>query len=335
MPASDAQAISPLPIAIGGLGGSGTRVLASLVRELRVDIGSFLNNSLDNLWFTFLLMHPDWHFPAKSPERISMALDLFIRAMTTGLEGTLSVAEETLLSHLENKTGPTFHGFPTADVACSLRASKGPEPGAFAGWGWKEPNTHYIVEQLANADGRFVYVHVIRNGLDIAFSGNRNQLRNWGPLFALNVDEATLQEPRLALDFWLMANARTIGIAARRFGQRFVLMDYYDLCTNPYNAVVQIARAANLPIPKKLSVNGSASPIKVRTDQMEIHASQFSAQSLARLEDLGYVNATESSGRLVTLPERCDASARLDAWLKLAEATAYRPGPSPTVQEPG
>ena len=43
------------PLVIGGLGGSGTRVIAQLVNDLGFYLGSHLNEPLDNLWFTFFL----------------------------------------------------------------------------------------------------------------------------------------------------------------------------------------------------------------------------------------------------------------------------------------
>lgn len=43
------------PTAIGGLGGSGTRVFAALLQEAGIYIGDCLNEPLDNLWFTVLI----------------------------------------------------------------------------------------------------------------------------------------------------------------------------------------------------------------------------------------------------------------------------------------
>ena len=42
------------PVAVGGVGGSGTRIVAHLLRELGFDIGDDLNESLDDLCFTAL-----------------------------------------------------------------------------------------------------------------------------------------------------------------------------------------------------------------------------------------------------------------------------------------
>ena len=39
------------PVAIGGVGGSGTRVIAEILIQLGFYIGSDLNSANDNLWF--------------------------------------------------------------------------------------------------------------------------------------------------------------------------------------------------------------------------------------------------------------------------------------------
>ncbi len=58
------------PVAIGGVGGSGTRVVAQLLMKLGFYIGSDLNKANDNLWFVLLfnrieiLSIPDDQFKA-------------------------------------------------------------------------------------------------------------------------------------------------------------------------------------------------------------------------------------------------------------------------------
>jgi hypothetical protein len=37
-------------------------------------------------------------------------------------------------------------------------------------WGWKEPNTHVVLDRLWAELPRLKYVHVRRHGLDMAFS---------------------------------------------------------------------------------------------------------------------------------------------------------------------
>ncbi len=47
------------PVVIGGLGGSGTRVVAEILNEVGYYIGN-KNYANDNLWFAFLVRRPKW-----------------------------------------------------------------------------------------------------------------------------------------------------------------------------------------------------------------------------------------------------------------------------------
>ena len=42
------------PVAIGGIGGSGTRLIAQCLKELGFYLGGDLNQANDNLWFVLL-----------------------------------------------------------------------------------------------------------------------------------------------------------------------------------------------------------------------------------------------------------------------------------------
>ena len=46
------------PVIIGGVGGSGTRVIARIVSEMGVDIGHDLNLPNDDLWMNLLFFRP-------------------------------------------------------------------------------------------------------------------------------------------------------------------------------------------------------------------------------------------------------------------------------------
>ena len=67
------------PVAIGGVGGSGTRVVAEVLKCLGFYLGSLLNSSLDNLWFTLLFKRPDWFQGCINghPDQIKKGLTVF------------------------------------------------------------------------------------------------------------------------------------------------------------------------------------------------------------------------------------------------------------------
>ena len=72
----------PPPIAVGGIGGSGTRLIADCLRELDLFIGGDLNPAYDNLWFTLLFKHQD--VLAISDAEFDQRAAVFLTAMVGG-----------------------------------------------------------------------------------------------------------------------------------------------------------------------------------------------------------------------------------------------------------
>ena len=69
------------PVIIGGIGGSGTRVVAEILMRIGIYLGHTLNASLDNLWFTALFKRLDL-FKKEQDERkaeIKKGLDILIK----------------------------------------------------------------------------------------------------------------------------------------------------------------------------------------------------------------------------------------------------------------
>ena len=78
------------------------------------------------------------------------------------------------------------------------------------------------------------YIHVIRNGLDMAYSTNQAQLHNWGDLFGRDhVAHGGTQRAQKSLEFWIRANVQAIERGRNLLGERFLLVNYDDLCLNP------------------------------------------------------------------------------------------------------
>ena len=66
------------PVVVGGVGGSGTRVIAQLLQSLDFDMGSDLNESLDDLSFTALFKRPSlWPIDQHLPQ-LEEALDVYL-----------------------------------------------------------------------------------------------------------------------------------------------------------------------------------------------------------------------------------------------------------------
>lgn len=193
------------PVVVGGVGGSGTRVVAEMLETLGVFMGDDLNVAHDNL-------------------RLARVFgSMRDRLQKLGPAGTTA--------------DPTAAAAADAFVAATLEDFAAAMHGAFlaqhdrrAGWGWKVPGNHFILAQLAAVFPGLSYIHVVRHGIDMAFSANQNQVRNWGRHYGVDVDG--LPPEQAALAFWIAANRRTVA-EARRLGIRFLMLNFDALCRRP------------------------------------------------------------------------------------------------------
>src|SRR5205085_158546 len=96
--------------------------------------------------------------------------------------------------------------------------------------GWKEPNTHIFLDRLQSAFPEMKYIQVMRNGLDMAYSSNQNQLRLWGPFIFGTRDYEV--NPRWSLKYWCLVHHRIQSIGKTMPG-RFLLLNYDDFCSSP------------------------------------------------------------------------------------------------------
>ena len=244
-PVSDHACVSPSdvlettsPLAIGGVGGSGTRVVAAVAITLGVRMGGDLNEPLDNLAFTLLFKHED--APTLPMKEFEERTKIFTDAMM-GVRAP-DAGERLLLQRLAEQerpsAGPVQHAVPwLSERVQRLAQTPLATDSQCDRWGWKEPNTHVVLPQLLQVLPTMRYVHVVRNGLDMAFSRNLNQLRLWGEwLLGRPVQPC----PRDALAFWCQVHRR-ICVIARKMGSRFLWLDYDRLCSDPQNGLTELA----------------------------------------------------------------------------------------------
>jgi hypothetical protein len=267
------QAVAP-PLVIGALGGSGTRLIASILIESGYHLGDDLNPERDNLWFTLLFKRPRWYASRAEarPEEVHAGIRVLERAMIAG--GPLDAAGGAFLraavadalfgrhgqARAHTKGWPLKQAFALWRAADAVRHAGRP-------WGWKEPNSHVYLPQLAEHYPGLRFVYVMRHGLDMAFSGNRQQLANWGALFGIGVprngagevgaDHPAAREarpsgddpvPRAMLDYWVKATGRAAAEGRHLLGERFLLLDYDALCTRPKEHIPGLLAFAGLDV---------------------------------------------------------------------------------------
>jgi hypothetical protein len=251
--ATDTAQRLPDPVAVGAVGGSGTRLVANMLRGAGIAMGTPVNTAGDAAeWppLKKLLAAPGGR---SRHDVICAALEAF----------------ETLLLYRRDALG------------LSGRA------------GWKVPGTFHWLAEFNAWFPAFQYVHLIRNGLDMAYSGNRSPVENWAAHYGVELRycEERGVHPHSMLEYWLAANERALATGRALLGERFLLLRFEHLCESPREAVEQLFAFLGVDM-APAAVDEMASLVKppgsVGRYRERDWRADFSEAQLARLEALGY-----------------------------------------------
>lgn len=269
------------PVVIGGVGGSGTRLIARCLMELHWSMGRDLNRSLDNMWFTLLLKKPE--ILTCSDEEFGRLTRLMVAA--TNSPGRVAHACITLLNYFRLLDRPNVLKDCLQQAAPRLVAPGPAIPGDDR-WGWKEPNSHVILDRLMSCFPSMKYIHVMRNGLDMAHSRNQQQLQRWGDHY---LDESFDVSPRSSLKFWCAVHRRVIRHGTR-LGHRFLLLNYDQFCLRPREGVSRLSDF--LGVEPDRSLMASLVRLVQPPDSIgrfrEYDTDIFDAQDVAYVRELGF-----------------------------------------------
>jgi hypothetical protein len=184
------------PAVVGATGGSGTRVLARALRRAGLYTGSELNESED-AW--------------KLGDYSDRWIDTFLRHHDGVLPDDV---EREMLLDLEA-------------VLADHCAALGSEPRP---WGWKEPRSIYLLPFLHRHLPELRFLHVVRDGRDMALSQNQNQLRKHGDAAPIRTD---LPPAARSIALWSWVNLEATRYGEERLGDRYLLVRFEDLCERP------------------------------------------------------------------------------------------------------
>jgi hypothetical protein len=222
-------------LAIGGVGGSGTRLFAEAARFAGRRLEGDLNHALDNLWFTFLFKRPElFRSVATFADPFARELRLFGAGLDAApprladmpfLVGRAARAALRGNNHLGAGRGKWPFGRLSRFAAHAV--SGYPKADAF-----KEPNASIFLRQLASYFPNMKYVHVARHGLDMALSDNQQMFHNWSRLYGLAPERDA--SPRQILKFWVGLNDEVVEFARDQLGpDRFFFARYDDFVEAP------------------------------------------------------------------------------------------------------
>jgi hypothetical protein len=284
------------PVVIGGVGGSGTRVVAEIIKHLGFYIGDDLDPAKDNLWFLLLFKRPRWFRQVKyDNHQVFTGLSLLSKVMLarSGIQWPellfliRAAIEISFYGHNHKRDGRGYWPWLRAWNMVVKRSRTSPDQNR---WGWKEPNSHIFLNYLADYFTNLKYIHTIRHGLDMAFSDNQQQLYNWGPNFGLPMPQTKLEEPASSLKYWIKSNNRVMKIGQKLGDHKFLVVNFDHLCISPESEIQKILSFLNVEpgvddletliripkIPKSLG------------RYREYDISQFDPADLIELENLGF-----------------------------------------------
>jgi len=188
----------PGPNVIGATGGSGTRVVAAILREAGMFIGERRNAYEDALafgeysdrWINGFMHSGGRPAPPDQLERMRADLVTLVRG------------------HL-------------ADLPPDAQA-----------WGWKEPRSIYLLPFFDAVLPSLRFLHFIRDGRDMAFSENQQQLTKHGPVV---VDRSRLpwRKPADSIALWSVVNSLAADYGESQLGERYLRLRFEDLCADP------------------------------------------------------------------------------------------------------
>lgn len=185
------------PCVIGATGGSGTRVVARIIRAAGMYIGNDLNDYEDAL--PFAAFSDRWinEYLASGSKPAAEA-----RARMTGELGGL--VEQHLSHRSEHATG----------------------------WGWKEPRSIYLLPFLNETMPNLRFLHFVRDGRDMAFSENQQQLKKHGDA-ALDRRLRRQRKPYRSVALWAHVNGAAADYGERVLGDRYLRVRFEELCGDP------------------------------------------------------------------------------------------------------
>ena len=262
------------PCVIAAVGGSGTRVLAAVVRQAGMWIGANLNGPLDALDFADYCARWIPTFRGGATHPLSAAI---LGQMRQGLNDVVE-------KHL-------------ASLNDANRA-----------WGWKNSGSLHLLPFLHAEFPNMRFLHLVRDGRDMAYSSNQYQVRRYGSVL-LTPDERRWSQPLRSIAVWGRLNLMAADYAEGRMRDQYLLVRFEDLCASPVPSVQRILDFCGL--------NGD--PARLARDQVVAPSSvgrwrYQRPQTVARLGEVGGVALRRFGYGNATMPSRRTPRERVMAF---------------------
>jgi hypothetical protein len=244
------------PLVIGAIGGSGTRVFSKICRHTGVFMGGHVDQQEDS--------QPLSRFYC---EFASEYLAANGRLDDRQREQTSAFLADRLREHLE--------GLPAPDHPSGIKNSRSILMLPF--WHERFPAMRFL--------------HVIRNGLDMAYSEQQNQIRRHGDaILGRDIDRPG---PERAMLWWARVNGAAADYGEAKLGDRYLRVRLEDLCAAPKRTVRSLFAFVQSEGPMKAAVREVTTPQTLGRwrERPQSEVVQLTALGEAALKRFGYLSA--------------------------------------------
>jgi len=194
------------PVVIGGSGGSGTRVLAELLMMSGYYMGEQQNVSCDAL--DFVGFYDRWLTPYD-----------FSRTRMSSNDG------RAMYDDFNASMARFKKGFPSSE--------------RHQDWGWKNPRSMLMLPFLDAVFPAMKFIHLVRDGRDMAWSKNKNQFEKHAGLMLTGAQKGLSAEAE-AMYFWSESNMLVAEYGEASMGGRYIRVRFEDLCRETEETLIRL-----------------------------------------------------------------------------------------------
>ena len=199
--------LSDNPVLVGGLGGSGTRIVCQILIDGGYYMGANLNSYNDSL--DFVPFYEKWtNFYLQQRKTMT---DRSFKQMIEDFQKGLS-------NHLKMFSPNTVN------------------------WGMKNPRSILLLPFFFSQFSNMRFIHVVRDGRDMIFSKNKNQLNKHGKVLLKkeNFDDYD------NLSLWSKINQNARDYCEKKIKENYLIIKFEDLCNGPGQNIKKIFNFAGI-----------------------------------------------------------------------------------------
>ena len=264
----------------GGVGGSGTRLFAESLVAAGLRTTTDINGATDSMGCALLFKRPELIAELADPASIERLWAIVEAAILGGRP--LDPDQRAVLKTLRRIPRPMH---PTGWLKVRARRLRRAARARPTGGRWfiKEPNLHWPAPKLLELRPDHRFVMAVRHGVDMAFSGNQQQVEVWGP--------TALGEPDLTIDavaslrYWCFVHKRILEVR-ERFPDRVLILSFDQFCQEPERVLPALLEfCAITPTPELIEqgIRGVKPPASIGRHRNE-DCSIFAPEDLAFAE---------------------------------------------------